>query len=64
MLLDVQLRRMGVEAARETGWAGEGQQCPNCNNQTLQAVHELGDGRMIRRCGICDFSGLDLAPEA
>ncbi len=43
---------------------GKGNKCPNCDNQTLHAVHELGDGRMIRRCGICDFSGLDPAPEA
>lgn len=40
---------------------GKGNKCPNCANQTLHRVKDLGNGRGIRRCGVCDYSAIEPA---
>ncbi len=39
---------------------GKGNKCPNCENQTLHHVHTLKGGQKIRRCGICDYSAIEM----
>ena len=41
------------------GKGGKGNKCPNCGNQTLHAVVSLPDDSKLRRCGTCDFSGIE-----
>lgn len=38
---------------------GKGNYCPNCGNQTLHKIVTLSGGNNVRRCGICDFSGVE-----
>lgn len=38
---------------------GKGNTCPNCNNQTLHHILTLEGGHDVRRCSICDFSGIE-----
>jgi hypothetical protein len=39
--------------------SGKGITCPNCENQTLHDIKTLEGGRLLRRCGICDYSALE-----
>lgn len=39
--------------------SGKGNECPNCENQTLHAVAEMSSGYKIRRCGVCDYSFIE-----
>lgn len=43
---------------------GSGKKCPNCHNQTLHKIKKLSNKRWIRRCGVCDYSGIEPAPGA
>jgi uncharacterized Zn finger protein len=40
---------------------GKGNYCANCGNQTLHKIVELPGGMAVRRCGVCDFSGIEPA---
>jgi len=40
---------------------GKGNTCPNCHNQTLHKVKTLSNDQTIRRCGVCDYSGIEPA---
>jgi len=43
---------------------GRGNRCPNSENLTLHHVDTLETGQPIRRCGTCDYSLIEPAPEA
>lgn len=43
--------------------SGKGNICPNCSNSTLHHILTLQGGIKIRRCSICDFSGIEPAAE-
>jgi hypothetical protein len=43
---------------------GKGNSCPNCGNQTFHRVKTLDGGQSIRRCGVCDYSGIEPARSA
>jgi hypothetical protein len=40
---------------------GKGNTCPNCSNLTLHRVKTLSNGQRIRRCRLCDYSGIEAA---
>jgi len=43
--------------------SGRGNTCPNCANMTLHKVAILESGQPIRRCGTCDYSLIEPAPQ-
>ena len=38
---------------------GRGNKCPNCEWLTLHEIVRLPTGHIVRRCGTCDFSGIE-----
>ena len=38
---------------------GRGNKCPNCEWLTLHQITTLNTGQVVRRCGTCDFSGIE-----
>jgi hypothetical protein len=41
---------------------GKGNRCPNCGNQTLHKILTLPGGQSVRRCRVCDYSGIEPTP--